>query len=187
MVQYRDTNGNLMSRVVDVGCRAIACCQSDGTTPASGPIPTAYDRSDVRRVVRAPARPDDGNRIAIGRRLARGIDISGACLSSGSLPDMMRPCGRVVAGAGLEPAVQDADDSVGELAQGGVVIGASGFELVVIGTGARRSVPCAEGLGHEGVGEPLIVHISGDYDLLLARGAGDRAGAGVVFADFASV
>ena len=41
-----------------------------------------------------------------------------------------------------------------------VVFGASGFELVVEGTGARRGVECAEGLGHEGVDQPVIVHIS---------------------------
>jgi hypothetical protein len=55
-------------------------------------------------------------------------------MSSGSLLDAMRPCGRfVVAGTGLEAAVQDAHESVSELPQGGVVFGASGFELVVVG------------------------------------------------------
>jgi hypothetical protein len=89
-------------------------------------------------------------------------------MSSGSLLHAMRPCGRfVVAGAGFEAAVQDADEPVGELAQGGVVVGAPGFELVVVGASARRGVQCAECLGHEGVDEPVIVHISGDHDLLL--------------------
>jgi hypothetical protein len=39
----------------------------------------------------------------------------------------MRPGGRfVVVGAGFEAAVQDADQAVGELAEGGVVVGAAG-------------------------------------------------------------
>jgi hypothetical protein len=53
-------------------------------------------------------------------------------MSSRSLIDTVRPCGRfVVAGTGFEAAVQDADESVGELAQRGMVFGAAGFELVV--------------------------------------------------------
>ncbi len=44
-------------------------------------------------------------------------------MSSGSLLDVMRPRGRlVVEGAGLEAAVQDADEPVGQLAQGGVCV-----------------------------------------------------------------
>lgn len=31
----------------------------------------------------------------------------------------------------------------------------------------------------KGVDEPVVVHVSGQHDLLLARLAGDRAGAGV--------
>ena len=43
---------------------------------------------------------------------------------------VMRPGGGlVVAGAGLEAPVQDPHESVGELAQGGVVAGAAGAEL----------------------------------------------------------
>ena len=41
----------------------------------------------------------------------------------------------VVAGAGFQAAVQDADQPVGELAQRGVVGLAPGAELVVVGTG----------------------------------------------------
>ncbi len=71
-------------------------------------------------------------------------------MSSRSLLDAMRPCGRfVVAGTGLEAAVQDAHEPVGELPQRGIVFGAPGFELVVVGTSARRGVQCTEGLGHE--------------------------------------
>ena len=62
-------------------------------------------------------------------------------MSSGGLLDTMRPCGWfVVAGAGFEAAVEDADEPVGELAQGGVVFGVTGFELVIVGTGAGRGV-----------------------------------------------
>src|SRR5262245_33344673 len=106
-------------------------------------------------------------------------------MSSSSLFDTMRPCGGfVVAGPGFEAAVEDADEPVGQLAHGGVVVGAAGFELVVVGAGAGGGVECAEGLGHQGVDEPVIVHKSGEDDLLLAGGTGDRAGAGVVLAGF---
>ena len=47
---------------------------------------------------------------------------------------VLRPSGRlVVEGAGLEAAVQDAGEPVGELAQGGVVPGAAGALVVVVG------------------------------------------------------
>ena len=47
---------------------------------------------------------------------------------------VLRPGGRlVVAGAGLEAAVQDADEPVGELAQGGIVPGAAGALEIVVG------------------------------------------------------
>ena len=41
----------------------------------------------------------------------------------------------VVEGAGFEAAVEDADEAVGQLAQGGVVALAAGAELVVVGAG----------------------------------------------------
>jgi hypothetical protein len=44
----------------------------------------------------------------------------------------------VVGGAGLEAAVEDADEAVGELAEGGVVLGAAGAFGVVEGAGAGR-------------------------------------------------
>ena len=80
--------------------------------------------------------------------------------------------------------MQDADEPVGELAQGGVVFAAVGFVLVVVGAGAGGGGGCAEGLGHEGVDEPVIVHKWGEHDFLLARGAADGAGAGVVSPGF---
>lgn len=54
---------------------------------------------------------------------------------------VMRPCGRfVVACAGLEAAVQDADEAIAELAEGGVVADLAGTLLVVVAAGARRDV-----------------------------------------------
>jgi hypothetical protein len=41
----------------------------------------------------------------------------------------------VVDGAGLEAAVEDADEAIGELAECGVVVGAPASELVVVGPG----------------------------------------------------
>src|SRR5215831_4231204 len=90
--------------------------------------------------------------------------------------------GLVVAGAGFQAAVQDADEPVGELAQGGWVAGPAGAELVIVGAGARRGGQGGEGLAVEGVAEPVVVHVPGRDGSLLARLAGDRAGGGVVLA-----
>jgi hypothetical protein len=73
----------------------------------------------------------------------------------------------VVGGAGFEEAVQDADEPVGELAQGGVVLGAAGTLGVVEGAGAGRGAQGAHGLGHERVGEPVVADEPGGDDLLL--------------------
>jgi hypothetical protein len=54
--------------------------------------------------------------------------------------------------------------------------GASGALGVVAGAGAGRGAQGGEGLGHEGVDEPVVVDVPGRDDLLLARRAGDRAG-----------
>src|ERR1035441_3529390 len=96
---------------------------------------------------------------------------------------VVRPGGRlVVEGAGFEASVLDADEPVGELAQGGVVLGAAGALVVVVGAGTRGAGEGGEGLGHEGVDEPVVVDVAGHDGLLLAGGAGDGAGAGVVVA-----
>src|SRR6266487_2986559 len=96
---------------------------------------------------------------------------------------VLRPGGRlVVEGAGLEAAVQDAGEPVGELAQGGVVPGAAGALEVVVGACSWGDAEGGEGLAHEGVDEPVVVHVAGQHGLLLAGGPGDRAGAGVVLA-----
>ena len=64
-------------------------------------------------------------------------------MSSGYGAGLVRPGGHfVVGGVGFEAAVKDADEPVGELAQGGVVVGAAGAlsvgrcTLLMNGTGA---------------------------------------------------
>src|SRR6266511_2460312 len=95
----------------------------------------------------------------------------------------MRPGGcLVVGGAGFEAAVEDADEPVGELAQGWVVFGTACSLFVVVGACSGRGVERGERLAHEGVDEPVVVDVAGQGDLLLARGDGDRAGGGVVLA-----
>jgi hypothetical protein len=60
-------------------------------------------------------------------------------MSSGA-GDVVAPGGVfVVEGAGLQAAVQDADETVGDLAQGGLVADLAGSESLVVGAGAGRS------------------------------------------------
>src|SRR5712691_502349 len=104
-------------------------------------------------------------------------------MSSSSLVEVVRPGGRlVVAGAGFEASVEDADEAVGELAQSGVVADAAGALLVVVGAGAGRVAQRRERLGHQGGDEPVVVHEPGGDGPFLAGGASDRAGGGVVLA-----
>src|SRR5260370_36599360 len=107
-------------------------------------------------------------------------------MSSGELVFAVRPgdC-LVVEGARLEAAVQDADEPVGELAQGGIVLSAAGALGVVEGPGAGRGGQRGEGLGHERVGEPVVADEPGHDGFLLSRGAGDRGGGGSVLAGLA--
>jgi hypothetical protein len=82
----------------------------------------------------------------------------------------VRPGGcLVVEGAGLEASVEDADEPVGEFAQGGVVLGAASAFGVVEGAGAGRGAEGGEGLGHESVGEPVVTDEPGGDDLPLLR------------------
>src|SRR5215469_7659906 len=90
--------------------------------------------------------------------------------------------GLVVAGAGLEAAVQDADQAAGQSPQGLVVLASPGALGVVEGAGTGRDPERAEGLEHQRVDEPVVAYEPGGDDLLLAGGAGDRGGAGVVLA-----
>ncbi len=57
--------------------------------------------------------------------------------------------------------MQDADEAVVELAQGGVVAGAATVELVVVGAGAGGSAEGGLGLAAEGVEEPVVVDVAG--------------------------
>src|SRR5215475_979702 len=90
-----------------------------------------------------------------------------------------------VGGAGFEASVEDGDEAAGEAAEGVVVVAAFGALLVVVGAGAGRGREGAEGLGHEGVGEPVVADPAGGDGFLLAGGAGQGAGAGVVAAGLA--
>src|SRR5271170_5494700 len=97
-----------------------------------------------------------------------------SCSLLGAL-GVMRPRSRfVVEGAGFEAAVQEADQPVGELSEGGVVVGAAGSLLVVAGASAGGCPERGEGLGKESVDQPVVVNVPGQGDLSLARGAGDR-------------
>src|SRR5712692_8534305 len=91
-------------------------------------------------------------------------------------------CVLVVESAGLEAAVQDAGQVVGEVAQGGSVLDPAGALEVVAGAGAGGCVQGGEGLAVEGVAEPVVVDVPGHDGLLLPGLAGDRAGGRVVLA-----
>src|SRR6266853_6526013 len=108
-------------------------------------------------------------------------------MSSGELDFVAGPGGGlVVEGAGFEASVQDADEPVGDFAQGGVVLSAAVAFGVIQGPGAGRDAEGGEGLGHERVGEPVVADEPGDDHFLLAGGAGERGGGGVVLAGFAA-
>jgi hypothetical protein len=85
--------------------------------------------------------------------------------------------GLVVEGAGLQASVQDADEPVSQPPERVVVFVSFGALRVVERAGAGRGVQRREGPVHEGVDEPVVVDEPGGDDLLLARRAGDGAGA----------
>src|SRR5256885_17111176 len=89
---------------------------------------------------------------------------------------VLRPGGGlVVERAGLQAAVQDADEPVGELAQGGPVAEATRALAVVVGPGSGGGAQGGEGLAVEGGAEPVVVNVPGPDGLALAGGAGDGA------------
>src|SRR3982750_2550400 len=97
----------------------------------------------------------------------------------------MRPSGGfVVGGVGFEAAVEDADEAVAELAEGGLVADAAGAQGVVVGAGAGGALQRAEGPLVYGVAEATVAGVAGQHDLAGAGGAGDRGCAGVVLAGF---
>src|SRR5262249_56482080 len=86
----------------------------------------------------------------------------------GSLTVVRPGGGFVVDGAGLQAAVQDADEPVGELAQGRLVADVSGSERVVVGAGAGGSFQRAEGPLLNGVTQAGVAGVAGQlsaYDL----------------------
>lgn len=84
-------------------------------------------------------------------------------MSSSKRCGAVRPGGGlVVVGAGLEAAVEDADEPVGELAQRSVVAGAAGTELVVVGASTGRGVQR---------GERLVINASMSRSLWTYRAA----------------
>src|SRR5215472_6147576 len=69
--------------------------------------------------------------------------------------------GFVVEAAGLQAAVQDADEPIGELAQCGLVTDLAGSERVVVGACAGRSFQGAEGPLLHGVAQPRVAGVAG--------------------------
>jgi hypothetical protein len=80
--------------------------------------------------------------------------------------------------------VEDTDEAVAELTEGGVVADLSSSHGVVVGAGAGRAAEGSEGPLVHGVAESVVVNVAGQYGLLGAGGAGDRRGSGVVLACF---
>src|SRR2546430_2298083 len=90
---------------------------------------------------------------------------------------VLRPGGGlVVEGAGLEAAVQNADEPVDELTQNKVMLSAAGALEVVVSACSKGDAEGGEGLAHEGVDEPVVVHVAGQHSLLLAKNPGDQTG-----------
>src|SRR5215472_10146312 len=117
-------------------------------------------------------------------RSINATDIPGFSMSSGP-GEVVRPGGGfVVDGAGLQAAVQDADEPVGELAQGRLVADVSGSERVVVGAGAGGSFQRAEGPLLNGVTQAGVAGVAGQHEFLSSRGTRDGRGAGVVLARF---
>jgi len=78
----------------------------------------------------------DGGRSGWPQRTLSAADIPGFSMSSGA-GHVVAPGGCfVVASVGLQAAVEDPDEAVGDLAQGGLVADLAGAELSVVGGGA---------------------------------------------------
>jgi hypothetical protein len=77
---------------------------------------------------------------------------------------------------GFEAAVEDADQAVADLAQGGVVADVAGFELVVVGADLGVVQQRAGRLKVEGVDEPVVVNEPGVNGPCLAGLPGNRRG-----------
>lgn len=91
------------------------------------------------------------------------------------LADAMRPGGCfVVGGAGFQASVQDADQTVSDVAKRGEVVDVAGSQLVVESAHAGRCLHCRDHLAEQGIDQSVVVHEPGVDGLLFARGAGDR-------------
>jgi hypothetical protein len=77
---------------------------------------------------------DEYSRCGAGHPLRQTSQVLG--LSSSGIENVCPGSVFVVGGLGLEAAVQDADEPVGELAQGGLVSDVSAAELLVVGAGS---------------------------------------------------
>src|SRR5262249_51140492 len=91
-------------------------------------------------------------------------------------------CGFVVFAAVLDASVQDTGEAAGDAAQGVVVAGVLGAELVVVGASARGGGERGERLGAQGVDEVPVADVPGVHGAFLAGGDGQRGGSGVVLA-----
>ena len=92
--------------------------------------------------------------------------------------------GLAVRGVGLEAAVEDADESVAELAQCGLVADPAITQGSVVGAGTGRASQRAERPLVYGVAEAAVPGVAGDHDTAVTGSAGDWGGAGVVLTGF---
>ncbi len=83
--------------------------------------------------------------------------------------------------------MEDADEPVGDLAEGGVVAQAAAAELVVVGVDVGVVHGGGEGLLVEGVDEAVVVDEPGVHGPQFAGLAGDGCGAGGSFAGWVTI
>src|SRR3954453_11926312 len=109
--------------------------EQEGRGLVGGPSRVSWRAEHLRRLCRrCPSQegPDIGITSMTERTAA---DIPGFSLSSSGA--QVVPGGVFVVGSvGLQAAVEDADEAVRELAQRGLVAGAAGAELLVVGPGS---------------------------------------------------
>jgi hypothetical protein len=97
--------------------------------------PDTVDETMIERQT-SPTRPRGSDASSAPKRRLAACETSHGVRASSDVLVEGGPGGVFVVGAvGFEAAVEDADESVGELAQGGVVVLAAVGELVVIGPG----------------------------------------------------
>ena len=88
---------------------------------------------------------------------------------------MVCPGGVLVVGlSGLEAAVEDADEPVGECSESFVVGVASGSPFVVEGSGAGTGRECGKRPQVADISETPVTGVSSQHDLVFAGTPGDR-------------